>query len=216
MSASIGMEFNMDKTEAIPISKHKDYTGSKMGMWIFLFTEMLLFGGLFLLYAVYRYRHPGEFHSAAQELDTMIGAVNTIILLTSSLTMALSIRALQNGKKQASLFFQTLTILFAAAFLVNKYFEWGVKIRHGIYPDSQYLLSKSHGEILFYGLYFVMTGLHGLHVLIGLGVLLFMLLFTVRDTINAGNFVKLENSGLYWHFVDIVWVYLFPLFYLIT
>ena len=195
---------------------HRDYTGSKMGMWLFLFTEMLLFGGMFILYAVYRFKHPEEFHTSAQDLDTTIGAINTLILLTSSLTMALSILALQKGKKRLSLVFQVLTILMGAAFLGNKSLEWGAKFHHGMYPNSAYLLTKSSGEILFYGLYFVMTGIHGLHVLIGIGVLLFMVSFTMRGSIDSTNFVKLENSGLYWHFVDIVWVYLFPLFYLIT
>ena len=195
---------------------HRDYTGSKIGMWLFLFTEMLLFGGMFLLYAVYRFKHPEEFHAAAQELDTTIGAVNTIVLLTSSLTMALSIAALQRGNKKLSLLLQALTILLGAAFLANKYVEWGTKIHHGIYPDSQTLLSRSKGVVLFYGLYFVMTGLHGLHVLIGIGVFLFMFVFTFRESVSPANIIKLENSGLYWHLVDIVWVYLFPLFYLIT
>lgn len=187
-----------------------------MGMWIFLFTEMLLFGGLFLLYAVYRFKFHGEFHEAAGDLDVTIGTVNTLILLTSSLTMALSIVTLRKERKGLSIFLQSITILLGAVFLANKYVEWGVKIHHGIYPDSAGLLSKSKGEILFYGLYFVMTGMHGLHVVIGMGVLLCILFFTLRGSVNAANFVKLENSGLYWHFVDIVWVYLFPLFYLIT
>ncbi|KPK02174.1 MAG: cytochrome C oxidase subunit III [Nitrospira bacterium SG8_35_4] len=196
--------------------KHCDYTGSKMGMWIFLYTEMLLFGGMFLVYAVYRYDYPQEFHLAAQELDVTIGSINTLILLTSSLTMALSVAALQKGKKQLSLVLQVLTMLLGAAFLVNKYVEWGAKFYHGIYPNSETLLSQSKGSIMFYGLYFVMTGIHGLHVLIGMGVFLFMIVFTVRGSVSPANIVKLENSGLYWHFVDIVWVYLFPLFYLIT
>ena len=206
------MEDTLNKTA----EKHRDYTGAKMGMWLFLFTEMVLFGGLFLLYAVYRFKHPGEFHAAAKELDTTIGAINTLVLLTSSLTMALSIAALQKGKKQMSLVLQVLTLLLGAAFLANKYIEWGAKIHHGIYPGSQTLLSRSKGEILFFGLYYIMTGLHGLHVLIGMGVFLFMIVFTFRGSVGPANIIKLENSGLYWHFVDIVWVYLFPLFYLIT
>ena len=195
---------------------HRDYTGSKMGMWIFLYTEMLLFGGMFLVYAVYRFNYPQEFHLAAKELDITIGSINTLILLTSSLTMALSIAALQKGKKQLSLVLQVLTVLLGAAFMANKYVEWGAKIHHGIYPNSETLLSQSKGSIIFFGLYFVMTGIHGLHVLIGMGIFLFMIVFTVRGSVSHVNIVKLENSGLYWHFVDIVWVYLFPLFYLIT
>ena len=187
-----------------------------MGMWLFLFTEMLLFGGMFMLYSVYRYKYPGEFHEAAKDLDVTIGTINTLILLTSSMTMAMSIVALRKGKKGLSLILQGVTILFGALFLANKYMEWGAKIHHGIYPDSQTLLSKSKGEILFFGLYFVMTGIHGLHVAIGMGVISFLFAFTLRGSVNSGNFVQLENTGLYWHFVDIVWVYLFPLFYLIT
>jgi len=206
----------MEQTLNKAAEHHRDYIGAKMGMWLFLFTEFILFGGMFLLYAVYRFNYPEDFHAAAKELDTTIGAVNTLVLLTSSLTMALSIVAMQKGKKQLSLVLQVLTILLGAVFLANKYVEWGAKIHHGIYPDSQYLLSKSKGTIIFYGLYFIMTGLHGLHVIIGIGIFLFMMVFTLRGSVNAENIIKLENSGLYWHFVDIVWVYLFPLFYLIT
>ena len=195
---------------------HRDYIGAKMGMWLFLFTEMLLFGGMFILYAIYRFKYPVDFHTAAKELDTTLGAVNTLILLTSSLTMALSIVALHKGNKRLSLVLQAVTMLLGAAFLGNKYMEWGAKIHHGIYPNSAYLLSLGKGQILFYGLYFVMTGLHGLHVLIGIGVFSFIFYFTVSGAVASDNSVKLENAGLYWHLVDIIWVYLFPLFYLIT
>lgn len=196
--------------------KHHDYTGSKLGMWLFLFTEILLFGGLFLIYAVYRSLYAQEFHAAAQGLSTTLGAINTIILLTSSLTMALSIVALRQGKKNSSVVLQALTILFGLAFLVNKYFEWSGHIHEGIYPNSPELLSRSHGEILFYGLYYVMTGLHGIHVIIGMIAIAAMLWLTVRNSVSGENFNKLENAGLYWHLVDIIWIYLFPLFYLIT
>ncbi len=202
--------------EQLVQNKHFDYTGSKLGMWLFLFTEILFFGGLFLLYAVYRSLYAGEFHSAAQGLSTALGAINTIILLTSSLTMALSIVALRQGKKNSSIVFQTVTILFGLAFLVNKYFEWSGHIHEGIYPNSPQLLSRGHGEILFYGLYYVMTGLHGIHVIIGMVAIGVMLRLTVRGSISGGSFNKLENAGLYWHLVDIIWIYLFPLFYLIT
>ena len=197
-------------------TQHHDYTGGKLGMWLFLFTEILLFGGLFLIYAVYRSKYAQEFHAAAQGLSTTLGAVNTIILLTSSLTMALSIVLLRQGKKNTSLVLQTATILFGLAFLVNKYFEWSGHIHEGIYPDSPELLSRSHGEVLFYGLYYVMTGLHGIHVVIGMAAIAVVLSFTIRGAVSGENFNKLENVGLYWHLVDIIWIYLFPLFYLIT
>lgn len=195
---------------------HRDDVASRMGMWLFLFTELLLFGGMFILYSVYRFTHPQEFHLAAKELNTVIGTFNTAILLTSSLTMALSIAAIQRRQKTLSIIFQLITILLAFGFMVNKYFEWGAKFHHGIYPGSDTLLSKPSGEILFFGLYYVMTGLHGLHVIIGVVIIAVMTVFTMRDVITHDNFVKLEAAGLYWHLVDIIWIFLFPLFYLIT
>ena len=197
-------------------SGHRDTEGAKLGMWLFLFTEILLFGGMFLLYAIYRAKHTGEFHKAAEDLSRIAGTINTLILLTSSLTMALAISEVRKGHRERSLVFQGLTILLGSAFLVVKYFEWSAKIGHGIFPNSPELMKLAKGEMLFYGLYFVMTGLHGVHVLIGLGVLAYMLAATFAGKINAGYFIQLENSGLYWHLVDTIWVYLFPLFYLIT
>jgi cytochrome c oxidase subunit 3 len=198
------------------LMERRSESRAKMGMWLFLFTEFLLFGGLFLLYSVYHSQFPREFHTSAEELNTLIGAVNTVVLITSSLTMALSFSALQRGDRKSSSVFQICTILLGVTFLVIKYFEWGAKIHHGLYPNSPELLQRSHGEVLFFGLYFVMTGFHGLHVLIGIVVLMIMLLLTVKKKIHEKDVIKLENSGLYWHFVDIIWIYLFPLFYLIT
>ncbi len=194
---------------------HKDEVGAKIGMWLFLFTELLLFGGLFLLYMAYRLQYTNDFIIAGQELNLVMGTVNTIILLTSSLTMALSIAAIQRGKKNLSILFLISTILFALAFLVIKYFEWTEKFHHGIAPNAPELLSKPNGEIIFFGMYYSMTGLHALHVVIGLIVLSFMLFFLLRNRINENDYIKLENSGLYWHLVDLIWIFLFPLFYLI-
>jgi cytochrome c oxidase subunit 3 len=160
--------------------------------------------------------HQEAFHTAAQELSTTLGAINTVLLLTSSLTMALAIAALRQGKRNASIIYQSMTILFGIAFLINKYFEWSGHIHLGIYPNSAELLSRDHGEILFYGLYYVMTGLHGLHVIAGVLLIGTMLSFTLRGSVTGKSFNKLENTGLYWHLVDIIWIYLFPLFYLIT
>ena len=198
------------------MTQHRDDTGSKIGMWLFLFTELLLFGGLFLLYSVYRYRFPHEFHEAAKELDLVLGSVNTLILLTSSFTMVMSIYFLRKENKRVSVIMLVVTILLGLLFLVDKYFEWGAKIEHGIYPDSPELLARSHGEILFFGLYYVMTGLHGLHVIIGAIFLSVVLVFVQKKKVTPANYILLENSGLYWHLVDIIWIYLFPLFYLIT
>lgn len=194
----------------------RDDEGSRLGMWLFLFTELLLFGGMFLLYAVYKFTYYDAFHLAAQELNTLLGALNTVILLTSSLTIALAIAAIQRGSVKLSIFMQGLTLLFAGGFLVNKFFEWAAKINHGIYPGSEELLSKGNGEILFFGLYYVMTGLHGLHVIIGMVIIAVMMVFTIKGSINQDTFVRLESAGLYWHLVDVIWIFLFPLFYLIA
>lgn len=198
------------------IEQHIDYTGKKIGMWFFLFTELLFFGGMFLLYAVYRYRYPQDFHAAAMKENLLIGSVNTAILLTSSLSIALSLLAVREGKKNLSAVLQVITVFFGIVFLVNKYFEWTEKIFRGIYPNSPVMLQQGKGEILFFSLYYVMTGIHGLHVLIGIIVISVTAVFTMREVITRENYSKLENTGLYWHFVDIVWIYLFPLFYLIT
>ena len=195
---------------------HKDYIGSKLGMWLFLLSEILLFGGLFILYSMYRYKHPVDFHLAAWELSRPLGTLNTLILLTSSLTMAFSIASLRRGDYRISKLFIIATIFLGFLFLGIKTIEWGAKIEHGIYPNSPRLLGRSKGEILFFGLYYVMTGLHGLHVLVGVAVLSAMLVLLLKAKIDQTHFNALENSGLYWHLVDIVWIFLFPLFYLIT
>ena len=195
---------------------HRDEVGARMGMWLFLFTELILFGGMFILYSVYRYKYPADFHLAAKELNTIVGTFNTAILLTSSLTMALSITAIQRKQKALSIFFQFITIVLALGFMVNKYFEWTAKFHHGIYPGSETLLGKPSGEIVFFGLYYVMTGLHGLHVIIGIVLIAVMMRFTSKEIITSDSYVKLESAGLYWHLVDIIWIFLFPLFYLIT
>jgi cytochrome c oxidase subunit 3 len=260
----------MSVTTGLAVGRHSDYTGAKIGMWVFLFTELMLFGGMFIVYAVYRTTYVEDFHYAAQELDTLIGTMNTMILLTSSLTMALSIAAMQRAHRGTAVALLGVTIAFGVWFMVNKYFEWGAKFEHGIYPNSEFLLQHAKGEILFFGLYFTMTGLHGLHVLIGI-VLLSVVAFktaarpyddvvllgegavgvegavvalvdengrrlwesepidesvervavrmkylAVPRRIRNEDLALLENSGLYWHLVDIIWIFLFPLFYLVT
>ncbi len=194
---------------------HRDDFGAKIGMWLFLLTEVLLFGGLFLMYMVYRIKFSAQFPQAAKELDVTLGTINTMILLTSSLTMALSIAAIQRSKKLLSLIFLGSTIILAFTFLVNKYFEWTAKFHHGLFPGSDILKSKSDGEIIFFGLYYSMTGLHGLHVIVGITLLTFMFVFITRNSIRPDHYIKLENSGLYWHLVDLIWIFLFPLFYLV-
>jgi len=193
-----------------------DELGKRTGMWFFLFTELLFFGGMFLLYSIYRYKFAADFHRAAAAENLVLGSVNTAILLTSSLAMVLAVAAVRRGQIRRSIRLQGATISLGTVFLVIKGIEWGAKISRGIYPNGPTLLSLSKGQIIFFGLYFTMTGLHALHVLIGITAIAFMIRFTTRGVIGADRYSRLENTGLYWHFVDIVWIYLYPLFYLIT
>jgi cytochrome c oxidase subunit III len=193
-----------------------DEPGKAIGMWFFLFTELLFFGGLFLLYSIFRYRFPADFHRGAAEEKLVLGSVNTAVLLTSSLFMARAVAAVRRGKTRSSIALQGATIALGAVFLVIKGIEWGTKIAAGIYPNGGRLLAMPDGEILFFGLYYTMTGLHALHVIIGMGLIAFMIRDTRLGRIDRDHFARLENTGLFWHFVDIVWIYLFPLFYLIT
>jgi cytochrome c oxidase subunit 3 len=194
----------------------KDVISSKLGMWLFILSELVLFGGMFILYSAYRYKNPVDFHHASRELEVLLGTLNTVILLTSSLSMAASITAIQRGQRKLSIYLLIATMALGLLFLVNKGFEWGTKIEYGIYPNSPTLLARAKGEVLFYGLYYVMTGLHGLHVLVGICIFWVMLIFIVKDRINQAHLAAFENSGLYWHLVDIIWIFLYPLFYLIT
>ncbi|MDR3640951.1 MAG: cytochrome c oxidase subunit 3 family protein [Humidesulfovibrio sp.] len=201
---------------AAQLAAHRDDQASKMGMWLFLFTEILLFGGLFLLYASYRAKYPQAFHAGGQALDLVLGATNTVILITSSLTVALSITALRRGQTVRCLWLLAFTVACAATFMLNKGIEWGAKFHHGLIPGSEHMARLPQGQSIFYGLYFAMTGLHGLHVVIGASVLLWVMLLIRRSKITGDDYAVLENAGLYWHIVDMVWIYLFPLFYLIA
>jgi cytochrome c oxidase subunit 3 len=163
---------------------------------------------------MYRSMHPLEFHKASGELNIALGVTNTVVLLTSSLTMVLSVVAIRLQRKVQSMFFLACTMLLGAVFLVNKFFEWRAKFHHGIFPGSDHLMARPPGERLFFGLYFGMTGLHGLHVTIGVVVMSVMMVFLARDRIRHNDFIKLENTGLYWHLVDVIWIFLLPLFYL--
>ena len=200
----------------IQSDQHYDPEASKLGMWLFIFTELLLFGGLFIVYSIYRYLNPQAFQLAGHELDTFIGALNTVILLVSSMTIAMSTSALQHKNIKLTISLIGVTLLLALVFLVNKYFEWGLKFEHGIYPGSEHLHKDfGQGEILFFGLYFVMTGLHALHIIAGMVVMCVALARIRSGKTHAGKPVLLENAGLYWHLVDLIWIFLFPLFYLI-
>lgn len=193
---------------------HRDDFGSKLGMWLFLVTEMVLFGGLFIAYSAMRHRYPAEFHHAGAELNATLGVINTIVLLTSSLTVVLSIVATQRGEMKRAMAFLGTTLGLGAVFLIIKSIEWSAKFYHGLYPNSPHLATLPPGEQVFYGLYFSMTGLHGLHVIAGMGVLGWVLWMMSRKQVRQDRYIHLENGGLYWHLVDVIWIFLLPLFYL--
>lgn len=193
-----------------------DNEAGKMGMWIFLFTELFLFGGLFLVYAVFRAKYSDDFHKAAYELDALVGTLNTVVLLVSSMTVAMSITAVQKGNSKLAIRLLLVTLLMAIVFMVNKYFEWHHKFDLKIYPGSEVLQNLERGELLFFSLYYMMTGLHALHVVIGM-ILLIICVFKIKSGhIVSNRHLLLENSGLYWHLVDLIWIFLFPLLYLLT
>jgi cytochrome c oxidase subunit III len=192
------------------------HADGKVGMWLFISTEVILFGGLFLLYSMYRFKNPADFHTASQDLSRVFGTLNTCILITSSLSVALSIHFLRENRIKLAQWFLIATIGFAFSFLVVKAFEWGEKFEHGLYPGAAVLMTHPKGEMLYFGLYFMMTGLHAVHVIIGICILSFFLRWIIKGKIKPERPILLENAGLYWHLVDIIWIFLFPLFYLIS
>ncbi len=192
-----------------------DRTGVKIGMWLFLYSEIILFGGLFVLYGAYFYEYSEFFSEGGKELNRIIGSINTVVLLVSSFTVAASITAIQLRKKKQAVGLLLFSLLCGVVFLVNKYFEWGAKFHHDIYPNSETLTSGEPGLNIFFGLYYIITGLHGLHVIIGMVLLSISLVLVLRGKITETRFGMLENAGLYWHLVDLIWIFVFPLFYLV-
>jgi len=200
----------------IHMEVHRDDEASKLGMWLFIFTELLLFGGLFLVYSVFRAEYPANFHEGSLELSVTIGAINTIALLFSSMTIAMALSAIQKNNRILSMRLIAVTLLMATIFLFNKYLEWSMKFEHGLYPGSPLMPHLERGDLLFFSLYFFMTGLHALHIIVGM-VLLTMCYFKIKNgTLNFQKYIHLENGALYWHLVDLIWIFLFPLLYLIT
>jgi len=193
----------------------KDILGGKLGMWLFLYTEIMLFGGLFVLYAAYLSRYSQDFIAGGKELNLTFGLVNTLILLVSSFMVAAAITAVQRKSTRTAILFLLAAISMGIVFLINKYFEWGHKFEIGIYPNSPDLVNGPPGENIFFSLYYVITGLHGLHIIFGLMLLIVSLVYLLRQKITAKNYGLLENAGLYWHLVDLIWIFVFPLFYLI-
>jgi len=195
--------------------EHRDDTGARFGMWLFLYTEVILFSGLFILYAVALSKFPQDYAVASHKLNVWFGGANTLVLLTSSLTIALAVSAIQMGRKKQCLTLCWVTIGLAIVFLINKFFEWSAEISHGIYPGSEQLAAMGPGVTSFFNLYYFTAGLHGLHVLIGASLIAVVAVMTAQDKVTPERYTLLENSALYWHLVDLVWIFLFPLYYLI-
>jgi cytochrome c oxidase subunit III len=198
-------------------SAEDEFEASKQGMWVFLVTEVLMFGGLFVAYGIFRGLYPDMFTEAHHQLNWRLGATNTVVLIVSSLSMALAVGATQRGQKDRAILCLVVTFLLACCFLVVKYFEYTAKFHHGLLPAGYFTNTHLHHPKapLFFSLYFVMTGLHGLHVLIGMGVIAWVLIRTLRNEFSPQFYTPVELVGFYWHFVDLVWIYLFPLLYLV-
>lgn len=189
----------------------------RLGMWLFLGTEVLLFAGLFLGYTVYRYFYHPAFHEASKSLDVVWGATNTVILITSSLSVALAYNAIKQAKAKLAAGLTVFTILCAIAFLAIKAIEYKAKFDHGSLPGKWY--HNEHitaaGANLYFTIYFLATGLHAFHVIVGASVLAWVLMGILKGKYGPKNYVAVELGGLYWHLVDLVWIFLFPLLYLI-
>jgi cytochrome c oxidase subunit 3 len=190
---------------------------SSLGMWVFLVTEVLFFGGMFTAYVVYRSSYRTAFEGASNLLDIRLGAFNTAVLILSSLTMALAVWAASQGKRRLILLFLALTILLGSVFLGVKVVEYAQKFEHHEVPGAHFVVP--HGlprqSELFFSLYFCMTGLHALHMIIGIGLLAWLMGKAARGAFTPRYSTPVEMVGLYWHFVDIVWIFLFPLLYLL-
>lgn len=197
----------------------QQHDADELGMWLFLSTEIMFFGGLFLAYTVYRTQDEAAFAAASHQLDLMLGTINTAVLLCSSLTMALAVSAAESSQRQKLVVLLALTMFLGCVFLGIKAVEYYHKYEHGLMPIlglpfQWHGPSPGHAE-MFFCLYFLMTGVHALHMLIGLGVLLVLLIQASRGRMLGDFSTPIHVTGLYWHFVDIVWVFLFPLLYLV-
>ena len=197
----------------------QQHESANLGMWAFLASEVMFFGGLFLCYIVYRNLYPEAFHEASQQLDWHLGAVNTAVLICSSLTMALAIRSAQVGKRGPQILNLVLTMSLGLVFLVIKAFEYSAKFKHHLAPgrdfDAAHFGAEGAHARIFFSLYFAMTGLHAFHMIVGIGIMTWITSRAARGHFTPEHHDALEMTGLYWHFVDIVWIFLFPMLYLL-
>lgn len=211
-------------------SAEHEYDTGKQGVWLFLCTEILMFGGLFVGYAIFHHLYPELFKIGSKFTDWRLGATNTVVLLFSSLTMALSIFYTQTGKSKKAIGAMAITVVCGAIFMLIKYFEYSHKIHLGLMPGAWFTGNYEHlaheinvpvEEIpknlpLYFSFYYMMTGLHGIHVLIGMGLIVWTMIRTNRGDFSPHHYTAVEGVGLFWHLVDLVWIYLFPLLYLVS
>ncbi len=195
---------------------HQEFESAKLGMWLFLAQEILFFGGLFVAFIFFRALYSDMFLDASKHLDWRLGALNTVFLILSSFTMVMGVRSAQVSQVKQAVNYLWATFLFASAFMVVKSFEYSAKIDHGLLPSHWFTAEGAFNTMhIFFGLYFTMTGLHGLHVLVGMGLILWLIRRTKRGDFHANYYTPLEMVGLYWHLVDLIWIFLFPLLYLV-
>ena len=196
-------------------SMEQQLEASTLGMWVFLVTEVMFFGGLFMAYIVYRWMYPEHWAAASNQLNVAMGALNTVVLIGSSLTMVLAVRAAQVGSRGGQIANLILTILHGSTFLVVKYFEYAEKFEHHLVPGPNFNPALAPPQQIFFALYFIMTGIHAAHMVVGIVLMLVILAMAWRNEFSPSYYTPVEISGLYWHFVDIVWIFLFPLLYLL-
>lgn len=196
----------------------QQFDAAKIGMWLFLVTEILLFGGLFVGYGIMHAKHPQAFVAAHHHLDWRLGALNTIVLLISSFTMVMGVWAAQTGQRKKLIAFLLITVALAGVFMAVKYVEYSHKFHEGLLPGKFYAHQGDTvpGQFMFFSFYFMMTGLHGIHVLLGMIAILYVAWRAQRGDFDKNYYFPVDIVGLYWHLVDLIWIYLFPLMYLIT
>jgi cytochrome c oxidase subunit 3 len=196
-----------------------EYSSAKQGLWLFMATEILMFGGLFVAYSLYHSQYPEMFAEGASHLDWRMGFINTLVLIFSSLTMALGINYCQRNDKRKAAISLALTILCGAIFMSIKYMEYAAKFEHGLLPGKFLNVEHAHAVHanlgLYFGFYFFMTGLHGIHVLLGMCLIGWLLFRTIRGDFNSHYYTPVEGVGIFWHIVDLIWIFLFPLLYLV-
>lgn len=195
----------------------QQHEASALGMWGFLVTEVMFFGGMFMAYILYRVNYMDAMVEASHHLDWVLGGVNTFVLLCSSLTMAFAVHAAQEGHRKATVNWLGVTTMFGVGFLVIKAFEYAAKFEHHLIPGASFDTSQfvwPQAQAYFF-LYFAMTGVHALHMIIGIGVVIWVMLRARRGDFTPNYYNPVEMTGLYWHFVDIIWIFLYPLLYLI-